>query len=177
VSTQESTQAPLESTQLALLAGQGVPLVSSPLFFPQEFKHWLSDFVAVGIPMIPYSHIFGSHVNIARSIESVSASESTTAAGYKDLTTVGPEITELADGKYLVAYGATSRDYTSISINGSTPVDTDAIYGHEFNPAAAFMKVISVKENNLNTLKLQYKGTRVFSFRWLFAMRIGAPGA
>lgn len=161
--------------QVAALAEAGAPLVSEPLHFPQEFKNWLGDFVAVGIPMIPYSHIFGSHINIARSTVYVSTSESSTATGYKDLATVGPQITNLADGKYLIAYGALGRDRTSISINGSTPSDDDSIFGHEFAPASAFMKIVSVQENNQNTLKVQYKGTRAFSNRWLFAMRIGAP--
>ena len=142
--------------------------------FPDEFKRWLGDFFATNIPLIPYSHIFGSKQNTARSGVSVTASETTASTAYTDLTTVGPEITNIADGTYLVMYGVQCRARASISVNGAAASDDDSIWGEEADPAAARMKIVSMSNNNSNSVKMVYKnGT--FSHRWLSIMRLGAP--
>jgi hypothetical protein len=150
-------------------------LLSHPLHFPDEFKRWLGDFVATNIPMIPFSHIFGARQNTARSGVYIPTSETTAVTAYTNLATVGPEITLIADGTYLVMYGATCRARCSISVNGAVPVDDDSIWGEEQGPAAGRMKIISLKNNNQNTLRLQYK-SGTFSHRWLVIMRLGSPG-
>lgn len=153
-------------------------LLKEPIHFPDEFKNWLTDYFAVNPPQIPFSQIFGSRLNIARSGQYIATAETgTSATAYADPATPGPEITGVANGKYLVAYGAHSRDRTSLSVNGATPSDDDAIFGLEYAPAAMRMKLVSVSSDHNNSFKLQYKGTRTFSKRWLTIFRVGAPGA
>lgn len=152
-------------------------LLSHPLQFPDEFKRWLGDYVATNIPMIPFGHIFGSRQNTARSGAYVAANETASTGVYQDLTTVGPQITQIANGRYLVMYGCECRDRASISVNGATPSDDDSIWGEEAHPAAMRMKILSLTNNNQNTIKMQYKsGGRSFSHRWLAIMRLGSPG-
>jgi hypothetical protein len=148
-------------------------LLSRPLFFPEEFKTWLQDYVSVNIPMIPYSHVFGSRINIARSGNYVAASESTTSTSYTDLATVGPLLTNLANGTYLIGYGANNRAYASLSVNGATPLDADGIHCHEIVSAGARWSLQSMNSNNQNTVKVQYKSGWAHSKRWLVAMRVG----
>jgi hypothetical protein len=156
----------------------GAPLLSEPIHFPDKFKSWLLDYFAVNPPSIPFSHIFGSQLNLARSGDFVGTSQAgLSSTAYVDIATVGPQVTDVADGKYLVMYGAHCRDRTSLSVNGATPTDADSLYGKESTPPGARMKIVSVQNDNLNTFKLQYKGTRNFSRRWLTIVRIGAPGS
>jgi hypothetical protein len=163
---------------LNLKAKEGSALLSEPIVFPDQFKNWLLDYFAVNPPQIPFSQIFGSRLNVARSGDFIATAEAgTSTTAYHDLATVGPLLENVADGKYLVTYGAHSRDSTSLSVNGSTPSDDDRIYGKEFAPAGVRSKIVSVSNNHENTFKLQYKGTRTFSRRWLTIVRIGAPGA
>ncbi len=151
-------------------------LLSHPLHFPDEFKRWMGDFVATNVPMIPFSHIFGSRVNIARSGNTIITAETAPGGTYGDMATVGPQITDIADGKYLLMYGARGRDRTSISVNGATAVDDDSIWGEEAGPSAGRMKIVSMNNDNLNTVCLKYKGSGTISHRWLTIMRLGSPG-
>ena len=150
-------------------------MLGNPILFPKEFKSWLADFLATNIPMIPFSHVFGAKVNIARSGDFVATSESTTSASYTNLATDGPGLTNLADGTYLIAWGVTSRQRSSISVNGATPSDDDSLIATECGPAGARMKIVSMKNEHNNSVKIQYKnGT--FSKRWITVIRIGSPG-
>ncbi len=150
-------------------------LLSHPLHFPDEFKRWLGDFVSVNIPMIPFSHIFGAKVNLARSGDYIAASETKATSGYGDLPTVGPQITNLADGKYLFAFGIKSRQKASLSYNGSAPSDEESITANESNPNGGRLLIKMLSNNNKNTVCVKYiNGT--FQDRWLVAIRLGAPG-
>lgn len=154
----------------------GAKLLSRPILFPDEFKTWLTDYVGTNIPMLPFSQLFGARINVARSGDYIPTSEAgSSATSYVDLATIGPQLTNLADGSYLVMYGVSGRDRTSISVNGSTPSDDDSLYGQEAGPQSSRQKIVSLKNNNQNTIKLQYKGTRNFSKRWLTVVRLGAP--
>jgi hypothetical protein len=153
--------------------------LSAPILFPKEFKQWLTDYVATNIPMIPFSQIFGSHLNLARSGDHISASESKTATSYGDLTTVGPQLTGLGAGTYLIMYGAYGRAKASISFNGAAASDDDSFYTIEGSTAGArgrFKSFADDKGGAGNTLCMKYKnGT--FSNRWLFVIRLGPPDA
>ena len=149
-------------------------MLGNPILFPKEFKDWMMDFVATNIPLIPFSHLFGSHINIARSGNFVAASESKTATSYGDLATVGPQLTNLSDGTYLIAWGVRSRSRASISVNGASAVDADSIYATETEPPGGRMKIVSMQNNNANTVCVKYtSGT--YADRWLTVIRIGAP--
>lgn len=150
-------------------------LLSHPLHFPDEFKRWLGDFVTTNIPMIPFSHIFGAKVNIAKSGVYIATAE-TAPATWGNCTTVGPEITGLADGRYVIAFGHRSRAEAAPSYNGAAPNDDDRIYANESGPATARLIVKTLQNNNNNSVLIQYQGSRTTQDRWLVVIRVGAPG-
>lgn len=154
--------------------GAAEKVLGNPILFPDEFKTWLSDFVATNVPLIPFSHIFGARLNTARSGQYVATSESTTSAAYTDLATVGPQVTNLSDGTYLIVYGAESRSRYSVSINGAAASDDDSIYCVEAVVPAARAKISSLKNNNANTICMKYINGS-FKNRWMVVVRIGAP--
>lgn len=177
MSNVDTTPSALQGDDVRLTESQREDLdkmLGNPILFPKEFKNWMMDFVAVNIPLIPFSHLFGSHVNIARSGNFVPTSESTASPTYTDLATVGPQLQHLADGTYLIAWGVTSRQRASISVNGATPSDDDSLWATEMNPPGTRMKIVSMKNNNDNSVKIQYK-SGTFQDRWLTVIRIGAP--
>ena len=152
-------------------------LLSKPIEFPDEFKRWMADYVATNIPMIPYSHIFGSHINLARSGTYIPTSE--TYAGsptWGNLATVGPEITLLANGLYLVGFGVTSRGRAGLSFDGAAPITSPdyTVYAQESVDANARMQLKSFTGNNEHSVRVQYQDNRAYSNRWLFVIRIGA---
>lgn len=155
---------------------EAAALLSHPLHYPDEFKRWMSDFITTNIPMIPFSHIFGAKVNIARSGDYIATSETGPGASYGDCATVGPSLTGLADGKYLFAYGCKSRGVYSPSFNGSTPSDDDSVEANESNPNGGRMIIKTLENKDNNSVVMKYKTTRAFQDRWIVAIRIGAPG-
>ena len=152
-------------------------LLSHPLHFPEEFKRWMGDFITTNIPMIPFSHIFGAKVNIARSGDYVATLETIPAGTWVDCATVGPQITGLADGKYIIAFGHKSRGDCSLSYNGSTPLDDEGIFANESGPNSGRMVMKTLKNNDNNTICMKYtESGRQTEQRWLVCIRVGAPG-
>lgn len=150
-------------------------LLSHPLHFPDEFKRWMGDFITTNIPMIPFSHIFGAKVNLAKSGDYIATAE-TMPASYGDCATPGPLVTGLADGRYLIAYGHKARNRCAPSYNESTPIDDDANQGNESVPNTGRLIVKTLKNKDNNTVKLQYAGGGTTQDRWLVVIRVGDPG-
>lgn len=148
-------------------------ILSSPIHFPQEFKDWLPDYVAQNIPMIPYTAVFGSKQNIAKSGQFIATSESTGSGTYADMATVGPQVTNLVDGSYIFMFGAYARARAAVMYNGVTPSDDYSIRGIEGEMAMGRAQLKTMKNNHLNSAKLQYKAGAAFSRRWLIALRVG----
>lgn len=156
-------------------------LLSAPIFFPETFKDWLTDFVGTNIPLIPYTHFFGAQLNIARSGNSITASESTTSSTYTDLTTVGPTITGLGDGTYVVLFGCHllgQGALAAVSVNGSTPSDDDAIHESEIEVTGGRGLFVTLKNNGNSTLTMKYRkdggASATFKNRWMTVLRVGA---
>lgn len=156
-------------------------VLSAPIFFPEPFKDWLTDFIGTNIPLIPFSHFFGAKSNLARSGNSVSASETTTSATYADLTTLGPEITGLANGTYAVFFGtnmAGQGAYAAVSVNAAVPSDDDAVHESEIDVTAGRGLFVTLTSNNVNKLTMKYRkeggASATFKDRWMSALRIGA---
>lgn len=150
--------------------------MGAAIFFPQEFKDWMVNMVAVQIPLIPFSQILGAKLNLARSADAIATSEAVTGSVYVDAATPGPLLTNIANGKYIIFYGAhvPNGGKASPSINGSTPSDDNAITSISTGGAGARGKLVTLTSNNLNSVKLQYKAGGNFRNRWLVAWRIGA---
>ncbi len=159
-------------------------LLSVPIFFPKEFKTWVTDFAATNIPMIPFSQVFGSKLNVGRSAPFILAREAPVSPGsYGELTTEGPKITNIVKGEYLIFFGATEDGgfpNMAPSINGGTPSDNESLKG-KANPFPGFAGSRAVKktlplESN-NTVEMLYKNADAndrWAKRWMTLIRVGS---
>ncbi len=160
--------------------------LSSPLGFPSEFKTWILDHLAVNIPPIPVSQFVG-FVQTKALYADIPTSEHLSITAYGDLATPGPEITRLANGRYvfffggfLTGVGGSWDGYMALSVNGATPSDNDAIFktsGSTFGWVGTMMVDKSLTSNDNNSVKALYKrsvGTATsphWGSRWLVAIR------
>ena len=104
---------------------------------------------------------------------------------YTDLATVGPQLTGLPDGQYLLVFGftaAASGGAAAPSINGASPTDSQAASyqpggGIVIADAISTMRLLPVTlkndGNSIVTLKYRFDGsnTATFLYRWLAALR------
>lgn len=161
-------------------------ILANPSDWPDSTKVWMADYVSQN-SLLPISQVQGFTQFVAQQ-DVVTANESTSSSTYVDLATVGPQITGLSKGKYIILYGcaiagASDTDgLASVSINGAAPDDNDGIHGG--SPAGDILSIsaarVLVKDlaENENTLKMQFRvelGSSVtFWQRWLVTLRIAS---
>lgn len=159
-------------------------LFSKPELIPERFLSYIVDYLAVNQPQIPISNIFGFSQFTAKEGNTISSpTETTTSTSYTDLPTVGPTITGLPDGKYVIFFGNTSstssssaQATTSVKVNSIEASDTDMLLNGStvtVPVSRAILKTLSNGGNN--TLAMRYKvftaGTGSFRDRWMIALR------
>lgn len=168
---------PLEEAQRDLLKR----LLASPLDFPDAFKRWVGDYFAQNVPLIPFGSILGARVNIAKSGDFIATTQGPGTGSYGDLATVGPSITGLANGVYIVLWGATTtggehQGFMGISVNGDTPTDTSAA-GSSFDQDIVGGRIVTVAADHNNSIVCKYKGGQQnWGRRWISVIRV-ATGA
>lgn len=162
-------------------------LLSQVTDFPKEFGAWIKEYMAVNGEINQYQ-ISGFSQRVPKTA-TVTTEESTGwTSSYVDLSTVGPSLTDIGPGSYLVTYGCQakmdesgSEPWVSVSINGAAPLDIDGMFmvGATSRLYVPMTKSLIVPLTNpSNTLKMQYKrigsGTTValFSRRYLHAIKI-----
>ena len=156
-------------------------LLANPIEFPEAFKRWVADYFAQNVPMIPYGNFLGSKLNIAKSGDYISTTQGPATSAYGNLATVGPSIVGIADGVYIVNWGATTtggehEGFMGVSVNGATPVDAEAA-GSAYNLTIAQGKIVTLKNDNNSSIVCKYKGTQQnWGRRWLTIIRV-ATGA
>lgn len=156
-------------------------ILSRPLFLPNDFKGWMVDFLVTNIPNIPIKHVYGYSITTGRVASRVDTEETTTSTAYTDLATVGPQLTGLSDGRYMLIFGckthtADTMDYfMSPSINGSTPSDDNAAEGSRGTAIGRAIVLTVDNGTDNNTVVMKYRvasGTGDFSKRWLAAFKV-----
>lgn len=167
-------------------------MLSFPEEFPAKFKNWLKEEMSVN-GTFTRSQIQGLSQFTASS-DVIVTPQGTTSTSYADLATVGPQLTGLSDGTYVILFGAsvygpTSGNdffaYMSISANGATPSDDDRAHiGSNISAASNAIEigisraiVMTVSNNNNNSLVVKYKASSgdnpLFSRRWMIALKVG----
>lgn len=157
-------------------------ILGKPIFFPEEFKGWLSDYIATNMPKLPISQVFGFKLENANVATPIAAQQSTTSTSYTDLATVGPELTGLSDGFYIVLFGAfcdtaasSTTSFMSPSFNGATALDADSASGPGTGPQSRAL-MTELRNNHVNTIRMKYKRstgtTGDWEKRWLVALRV-----
>ena len=163
---------------------QVMEVLSDPMNLPSTFwdymvKRWLRD-----APVFPISQVFGFSATVAQTATEIATSETTSSASFVDLATVGPTLTGIPDGKYLIIFGASSKNTTagsgakmSIDINGGGAADADSTNCavDQFVDVARF-RTKTLANNGSNTITAKYRvtaNTGTFANRSLIAIRYG----
>ena len=151
---------------------------------PQALGQLVDYITQSGIP-VPVSQIVGfqQFTVQAASPVGVETNETTTSTSYTDLTTVGPQLTGLSDGKYLVMFGAVAKGnaagnsaYMSPSVNSATPADGDSAKTDISSGFVGVSRALTVTlSGGNNSIAMKYKtqsaGTAGFQTRWLLVLR------
>lgn len=148
--------------------------------FLGQFRLWLEQ----NPPSIGISNILGFSQFTAQGATPINTSETTSSTTYTDLTTTGPQITGLPDGKYVVFFGATAKNSTAgRSANMGYQVNSDSVSTTEIclvnvtdfvSIVRASLATLSAGGNN--TLAAKYSvangaDTGTFHYRWMIAIR------
>lgn len=167
-------------------------LLKQPMEFPQEFKEWTRDFLAVNMPWIPISQILGYRDSRVR-YDVVNTIEEVTSAfaperQWNDLVET-PAITGLADGTYWIAWGGMMYEAggvgncdplrIGISINDATPTEWVTFWGNaDQGYPGSRAGVYTLSNNDNNKVDQQYwwslnaGATFGFRDRWIATLRI-----
>jgi hypothetical protein len=155
-----------------------------PVFFPEEFKSWVSDWFATNIPKIPISQIYGFKVQSVKSAPDILAAQATTSTSYVDLTTIGPTLSQIPNGFYLVLFGANvwvatdNQKHMSLSVDGAAASDADAMIS-QGHASGRSVLVDLTNGDHQHTLTAKYRaatGTGTFADRWLQALKVTFDG-
>lgn len=151
-----------------------------PDLIPQTFLGYIVDYIQTANISVAVSQITGQTLSLVPAA-AVTAAESTTATAYAELGTVGPELSNLQSGYYVVLYGAQMKisatadeAFMSPSINGNAPLDADAAVTANTDLVSAFALSKQLLQNNSNSIELKYRasgGTATFGERQLIAIR------
>lgn len=158
--------------------------LKSPLFsVPKPFETWMIDKVASSGFDVPISQVIGFTLFAPQEASVLTASEATTSTNYADLTTVGPTISGLPDGVYLVQHGCRAKASVagntavqSVSANGAAASDSDAVMADvdQFVTVSAPV-VVTLAAGGNNSITCKYRvsaGTGTFHLRRLVVARI-----
>jgi hypothetical protein len=145
-----------------------------PLLFPDDFKAWLQDWIAVNIPKIPISQIYGFKIHSVKSGAEVATAEALTSSSYIDLTTVGPEVENLVNGFYVVMFGGHSQSILmGLSVDGGA-VDEEQIanLNEDSGGAIALLDLTTGDHQHTVTAKYKSAGGGTVSERWMHALKV-----
>jgi hypothetical protein len=155
--------------------------LQDPLGFPEEYKGWLPEWITQAGIDVPISQVIGFSQFQVQPANNVLTSETTASTSYTDLATVGPSLSGLADGQYLLLYGCFSRNsgadlaVYAPSVNGAAAADVDQ-GGQEGAAGAYTMRAVTkdLAADGNNSVVLKYKvggGTGTFLNRWMLALK------
>lgn len=176
----DNTQDELNDYERALMR----KMFKAWLQWPKEAKLNILDHVALN-GRLSIGQIVGFLSFVPSTGTTINTAEATGSATYVDLATVGPTITGLPDGEYLVWFGAeegvagAAGGRMSVQVNASAATDDDSII---FNALTSTSRGILVTLDNgdNNTLTAKYRSTispasRGFQRRWMFATKYRNP--
>lgn len=154
-------------------------MFKATLRHPKEFKAWLLDYTSMNIE-VPVAQLIGFSQFLANPATTITASESTSSESYTNLTTTGPTVTGLSDGRYIVSYGGyITGDAGSMSVmkNATEASDNDRILGTGIGARSID---VSLAGGGNNSLTVRYKtnapaSTTTFANRWMMVLRYGNP--
>lgn len=151
-----------------------------------ELRTWLEQ----NPPAVTISSIIGFDQFTANVATDVATNETSTSAAFGDLATVGPSLSGIPNGKYLLLFGFTGKwsgaaatgQVMSVAVNGAGAVDGDACFvtstatGGAGTEASTMRVVAKTLSSGSNSVVTKYRATAAgntanFQYRWLVALR------
>ena len=162
-------------------------LFSSPETMPETWLSFMLEHQAVNGLEIPRSRIHPYNVVPMRVADAVTASQTTTDTSYTDLSTVGPTLTGLSNGRYFVMLGCSALNSVggstfsamSVALNSDSALGgiASAFTGATFEHSISAFFEVELTRNNNNSITAKYRvsgaSTGTFQFRRLSAIKIG----
>lgn len=161
-------------------------LDSDPMAYSPTFKNWLVAYLRNELRGLPLSAIAGAGGLSPHFAGPILTREHRVPSAYGNMTTLGPEIASLSPGQYIVLHGCVcfidptdQVAYQSVSLNGATPSDDNAVVN--FRPEAStngIMVFLATLQQDSNKLTVQYRSNSGvgawFERRWIAAIRYAA---
>lgn len=147
----------------------------------KDFLGYMTEYGALNQPLVPIGQIVG-FTGFTATFSNVETAESTGSTSYVDLATVGPTVTDLPPGQYVLLHGAYIRNsgagqaaVMSFSINGAAASDDD-LAGVTYTDNISVMRgsYKTTLTEQINTITAKYRvtgGTGTFARRWLIALK------
>jgi len=160
--------------------------LKSPIAFPPAFKDWMSDWYATNVPKLHVSQIFGFKLHSIYVADDVVAEEAISTTAYGNTTTVGPTLSNMANGFYVIMWGcyanvsSTANSYMSIQVDGvaATGVREMLLNGTEAAFSVGRLAIVDMTSGDqTHEIVAKYKtnaapGGAVVGMRWLHALRV-----
>lgn len=148
-----------------------------------ELRSWLegSGF------QVPISQIVGFQQFTAQVADRIYTDESTSSSSFGNLATVGPQLTKIPDGRYVVLFGCWGRTGTvgaqaimGVKANADEATDDNSLaMSWLVNGSSMMATTFTLKNSGGSTLTCRYRATSgstaSFGTRWLVALRFGNP--
>lgn len=150
-------------------------------WLPKDFLTYLKERMTIDPALIPIGQVVG-FTQFTAQTSTVLAGEATASATYVDLGTVGPTVTGLADGRYLLIYGAgaikaaSGSALMSVEVNGVAASNDDAVQIQNTTYVTGTYAVAKTLDaGGLNTVVAKYASTAggscEFNRRFLIALK------
>lgn len=176
-----AVEANINDKDLELAARVVAALVARPQQLIGPLMGYIADAMGLANLLIPVGQLVGFTGFTPQGANYIDTNESTTSGSYTDLATVGPTLSEVAPGSYLLLYGSTmsnesgSNASVAPSVNGAGPAAGTAIVTNSTaNIPGATARLVDLPSAS-NTVKLQYASssgnTSHFGQRWLIAIK------
>lgn len=146
-----------------------------------NFFAYMVDYLSVNQPLVPISQISGFSQFTAK-FDLVATAQSTSSTSFVDLGTVGPQLTGLPRGSYVILFGAqyakASGATMSVSLNGaSADVEDGATTAVNTGAGMSIMRAVAktLTDPESNSVVVKYKsddgGSSSWQNRWLIVLR------
>ena len=159
-----------------------IPLVKNIFGVSADFLGELKTWLEQNPPTIPISQIVGFEQFTAKG-DQITTEESTASNTFTDLTTVGPSLTGLADGSYIVLFGASLQAVGGNIFQMGISINSDAVDGNHIcetatttNLSLAHGQLLTLSGGGNNSIVAKYRMNTGASagharYRWLIALR------
>lgn len=153
------------------------------LRWPKDAISYLAERIGLEGFQIPVSQLSGFNQFVAQVAPTVAAAESTASTAYTDLATVGPKISGMPGGAYLLLFGcnvlnsvASYRAHMSVDVNSAGAADADGAQWVGTTDVSVMKAVAVSLTAESNTVTAKYRSSNaassaLFGSRWLIALK------